>query len=533
MKDNSLYNKFWDEISESDEGKIINNIAYLKSQNRSSTIFPIFKNTSNKTHTKIVFLSYWLKKHGNNVIASLTIRDLKGNEIYKFFKIIVEFKSYTFIVSDFIKGIQNNFCGSVEIEIFSKNKPLYTFPAITVSFSNNSSSSLVHSCIRTYNQDENNSDYALNYPQTGFDVDFKEGNKNFIYFCGGSIKEYKINIKLKEGNLVKHYTRIIKNERYGQSHILFLEEIISIYDIKKFNKPKCSINHDLKDVFPRFYVGICHEFFAPTLTHTFFDTSLAEEYHCNNPNIDNLRVKNTMSNNLFDAAFSVPIYPINKFDTILKSYAQNITFTGKAIAFLYNCNGTLLFSRQLTEQEMIKLNDLSEINLGQFVIDAGIELNNLYSLRIGFIDINSPFPKRFKLGLNVRRRNANYGTNICFAPTVFSENILSKPFTRRWFPIGGPEKYIASIHNTVFNRFKCDEITKLTLEFVNHEGETIVRFFETQNNATLFIDENIDKSLINLLGDKGGWCMATSHSYLCDAYYFSMTKNQIGGDHAF
>ena len=530
MKNNSTYDKFWDEISESNESEIINNLIHLKSQNRSSAIFPIFKNTSNKTYTKIIFLSYWLKKHGNNVIASFIIRDLKGNELSKFFKTILKYKAYTFTVSDFIKGIQNNFCGSVEIEIFSKNKPLYTYPAITISFFNNSSSSLVHSCIRSYNHDENNSDYALNYSQTGFDVDFKEGNKNFIYFCGANRKEYRINIKLTEGIFVKHYSRIIKNERYGQSHILFLEEIISADDIYKFNKPKCSIDHDLIDVFPRFYVGICHHFFAPTLTHTFFDTSIAEEQHSIKPYINKLRVINTMSDNLFDAAFSMPIYPINKFDTILRSYAQNLTFTGKAIASLYNSKGTLMFSRHLNEQEIIELNDLSELNLDQFVIDAGLESNNCYSFRIGFID---NFPKRFKLGLNVKRKNANYGTNICFAPLVFSENILSKPFTRRWFPVGGSEKYIASVHNTVLNRLESDEITKLTLEFVNHKGETLVRCFEIKNNATLFINCSDDKSLIDLLGDKGGWCMATSQSYLCDAYYFSMAKKQIGGDHAF
>ncbi len=60
MTDNLIYDEFWDEIDSFDVSVIQNNKHLLKQKNRSSTIFPIFKNSH--IETSIQFLSYWLKK---------------------------------------------------------------------------------------------------------------------------------------------------------------------------------------------------------------------------------------------------------------------------------------------------------------------------------------------------------------------------------------------------------------------------------------------------------------------------------------
>lgn len=68
------YDKFWDNLSKLSKFEFENNINHLNSLNRSSTIFPVYFN--NNTKTKISFLSYWLKKHGNNVVILLTARNM-------------------------------------------------------------------------------------------------------------------------------------------------------------------------------------------------------------------------------------------------------------------------------------------------------------------------------------------------------------------------------------------------------------------------------------------------------------------------
>ena len=80
------------------------------------------------------------------------------------------------------------FCGSVEVEVFSKDPPLYSFPALTVSYEGIDSCSVVHSCIRTYNSGEVVNDHAITFPQTGFDVVLCKNNKNFVCFFGGNSK---------------------------------------------------------------------------------------------------------------------------------------------------------------------------------------------------------------------------------------------------------------------------------------------------------------------------------------------------------
>jgi len=77
------YEHFWSVIHELKTSDILENAEFLKPNNRSSTIFPIFKDRHTKTSIK--FLSYWLEKHGNSVIARLTIHDMLGAEINEHF----------------------------------------------------------------------------------------------------------------------------------------------------------------------------------------------------------------------------------------------------------------------------------------------------------------------------------------------------------------------------------------------------------------------------------------------------------------
>lgn len=523
------FETFWDDIDKISEADILNNINFLRSENRSSTIFPIYKDSSTKT--SIHFLSYWLKKHGNKVVARYIVRDLEGHELIRNHEIITVCKAYSFTVSDYFPLTEIGFCGSVEVEIFSKTAPYLTFPAVTVCYHGFSSCSVVHSCIRTYNKGETVTDYAIMFPQTGFDVELNKENRNFISFFGGYSKKYNLEIELVEENLIKKYSVEIDNVLYGQSHFIWLEDILPKSDLELLKKPKCLIYHDLKDVFPRFYVGIRSKSYAPTITHTFFDTSKAEEE--NKSSLSNLRAQNPDPINYFDASFSIPIFPVNDYDTVLRTYGQNLKFYGVSLVFIYTPEGELLYSRNLNIEEVFVMCGEGSLDLNKIIQNADLNRHKKYCVRFAYVNEKVPFPKRFKLGLNVKKKEASYGTNICFAPLVSSKKTFNKPFNRRWFPLGGEQKYVATIHNTTFDKSQSMDFTECNFEFFNHQQETFSRRINILKNGSVFLDVNQDKELSNFFGNEGGWCMVRSNTYHCDSYYFSMTEKQIGGDHAY
>ena len=524
------YEKFWDNLDELSSTQLIEDNLYLKPQNRSSTIFPLFFRTG--VETKIQFLSYWLKKHGNKVVIRLTRRNLNGEILNVDYKIITSYKANTFNISYFLDKEFCGFCGSLEIEVFSKSKPLFSFPAISLSFSDINNTSVVHSCIRTYNKNESINEYSLFFPQTGFDVDFNNGNNNYICFFGGKKKTYNLKIELSENNFLRVYKLKLKNNLYGKSHIIYLEDLVEENDKKLFNSPKCSIIHDLDDVFPRFYVGIINPKSIPTLTHTFFDTSKnANSYKDMNEEL--LRAKNTNPNDYFDSALSIPIFPINKFSTSLRSYAQNLEIKGMAFFSVYSIQGQKLFNRKLSDLELKDLSKIGDLDLVNIINEASLSTNVPYSLTLSFVNNKLAFPLRFKLGLNIKRKEMRLGSNICFSPKVINESLFSKPFSRRWFPLGGSQKFIATIHNTSFSRFNLNTKTKYKLEFINHKGELMNQEFNLKPNESLFINPSNDSNISEFLENSGGWCMTTGDTYSFDSYYFSMSDKLIGGDHAF
>lgn len=529
MSDTLGFEQFWNNLNFIDSSAVRSNQEFLRPENRSSTIFPVYKSSS--IITTIQFLAYWLKKHGNNVIVCLTSRSVEGEELDKKYEIITEYKAYTIQISDSFSDVENGFCGSLEVEVYSKKKPLYTFPAITVCYEGNGSSSLVHSCIRTYNQDEIVSDYAIMYPQTGFDTFIGNLTRNYLCFFGGKSSNYKLRIELVEANCSKSYDLDITNISYGQMHVIWLEDLIGSSDIGLFKSPKCSIHHDLKDVFPRFYVGILNDGLPPTLTHTFFDTSKAEEVV--NSNTWSLRASNQDNESCYDCAFSVPIFPSASFDTALRTYGQNLSFSGDAFLTIYTMQGEDVFSRSLSQAEIVNLCGFGNFDLSEILNSINLESDQYYCLKLAFVNKDLPFPKRFKLGLNVKRKAQDIGTNICFAPLVVSESILSKPFNRRWFPVGGLRGYVATVHNTSLVKRALSTGTESEFEFINHHGEALLRRINVKSNGSVLLDVAQDNELNDFLGKDGGWCMVTSKSCLTDSYYFSLMDKQIGGDHAY
>lgn len=523
------YNYFWDNLENAPLKKpeLIEN--FLTKENRSSTIFPIYTSVDHNIY--LAYFSYWPIKHGVNSLLKLTLRDDFGEIIKIKYHPITEVGIEKLNIKEkFNISLEKTFKLSLEAEVFTKEKPLYSFPALTIIYENKNSFSAVHSCIRTYNSNETVNDYALNLPQAGFDILFSNENKNYFCFIGGNKKSYELNLTLFFKELVIEEKIIINNSCYGKNHTVIIEDIFDTSSFEGFATLR--IEHDL-DVFPRFYCGIKNKNNVPTLTHTFFDTS-NEVLKKRNLEDSAKFCENIDSDEYFDSTFTIPIMPSSEYITELKTYGQNHSFEGKIHLFLKTSSGLTKQKFTLTEEEKEKWLSWSTFNITELLKKNNLETNEIKNLKIGFETNKNKFPIRFKMGLNISKKENNLiVTNICFAPLVQNKGTLEKPFTRRWLPIGGSKNIIGTLHNTCLEKSPKKQLSEIILKIYNSDKKLLIRKYQIENDTSLILDASKDKELSDFLNNEIGWCLAKIDSYMLDSYFFSTIGDQIGGDHAF
>ncbi len=283
-------------------------------------------------------------------------------------------------------------------------------------------------------------------------------------------------------------------------------------------------------------MGVVKAGFVPTLTHSFFDTSEKSFAIASpgNPPFLNLRSENEKPESNFDCALMVPVYPSDQYNTYLKTYSQNLMHESEIYLTAYSDLGEVLIKEKLDSKVASRFNLVSSFELQELLKFDKFFTSNRYSLHIGFThNSKQPFPKRFKLALDVRRIGSGLGSNICFAPLVVDKTTLSKPFNRRWFPLGGKERFIASVHNTSISRNGLGCSAKISCEFVNTSGDLLIREMCLTENSSLHLDTDGDNELSSFFRGETGWCLVNSNSYHCDSYYFATSGTLIGGDHAY
>jgi hypothetical protein len=99
--------------------------------------------------------------------------------------------------------------------------------------------------------------------------------------------------------------------------------------------------------------------------------------------------------------------------------------------------------------------------------------------------------------------------------------------------LGGNSNFIAVLHLTDFKKILGNKNFLVELNFVNHSGKIINRFYKCFENSSLLINIEKNKKIKELFNGQLGWCFATCKRYLIDGYFFTTTKEQIGGDHVF
>ena len=158
----------------------------LKPVFRSSAIFPVIHGSIT---TKILYLGYWLiKRQIPEVTILSTLRKDDGVIIKRNTTTVNVTKAFSIELKELLDNPNQNFQGSLELEVFSTKDMVFPFPAFVLCYYNNESSTMVHTVGRIYNNIEDlreNEDRRV--PEAGFDIYSDNLYRSFFAFTNGPI----------------------------------------------------------------------------------------------------------------------------------------------------------------------------------------------------------------------------------------------------------------------------------------------------------------------------------------------------------
>ena len=493
---------------------------------RASTLFPIYIQPGIKN--RINFLSYWkFKNKLDNVLMSLSFRDKQGQLLCSDeISIAGGPKSYDIDLNDFIDQHVTSstlgFAFSVEVEVFFEKEPLIKYPALVYCITNDNDSSVVHACLRSYNPSEIMPREICDSHQTGFDVFFEDPIINYIVLIGGSIQsEYCLNIIIHSANgeleLIESIT--LFNDGCKKLFQISINDLFDKDILNNIGLCKVSIKHDIKDIFPRFYVGSLSANKLPSLTHTFFDENKLS-------NKKATKISDTQ--NLF-TAFSFPLLDSTIFNTSISSYMANKFWDGRVVIKLLDSKGAVITVKELSSKDFELFQKISTLNIYDFFAHDKFYQDS-YSCKFElYADI---YPSRFKLGLNIAKIGAlSSGTNICFSPSIINDKTSSKEFSSTWCPIGGPSEFAAFFTNTWV--FGTKKVSKVEAHIFSVGGEELLLEFELLPDSSLQLSPIDNPTICSFLNGDLGYCFFKSSNPYFSAWYLSTGVSGVGGDHAF
>tara|TARA_B110000971_G_scaffold205238_1_gene227502 strand:+ start:3723 stop:5249 length:1527 start_codon:yes stop_codon:yes gene_type:complete len=504
----------------------------IKSVNRSSAIFPFI--VSKSFSTKVHFLSYWFLKRGiEKIQLVISLRCAKGKLLVrKNSSLDKTVKAHCISVCDYLKLGHKNIFGSIEIEVFSDQNLIYPYPAFVVNFETKNSSSFVHSCGRTFNNEFDKKNNTKFLPEeSGFDILPNTETKPFFSFVNSNEtllnKTISIQVVNVFGEILRKKIIIKKLNKYETKFIFFLDDNEKLF--LKDNKATIRIKHNFKNFFPRFLAGnLCNQLTRSSLTHSYYDVSKfnREEHYWKNTNkfffLDAVLSFPVFSVKIFFTEIVIyPIYPkTNGISFDLKLYKKN----GKNIKIIKNF---LKIPNLINAPIYIKINDLvlKNVNIK--------ELKDLVMAKL--IIKGKKIPARLKFGLNVGHKvKESMPCNICFNALLPSKRRMDKPTSFKWAPIFNKFNYKFYLFNASFlkNDFKK---TDISMKFWRQsDTKFITKKIKLYDNGTFLFNLNKNKKIKNFLKNKSGWVTIVGDSpYLTGFYFQDNSCNLVSGDHFF
>ena len=518
------------------------------SKNRSSSIFPLFSGKG--VRNKLVFQDYWSFKNSQSVQAFvMTLRDGSGQEVGAKTLKMGDLKAYSFDVYDLFDvetRETNQFDHSVEVEIFFLEKPLFNYPAIFIVYSHADGVGLVHSCLRSLDQDEELSPAIEELPQTGFDIFATQNCDTHILFNTAKTGNQEITFDFSDFSTGQHFSLSTNatSRASNQLHAINLSSLVRDKLGPCDSVFKASFNFKLYGIFPRYYIANVHHRangLAPGLTHSFFDQSNERPDTCENSYLPSLP-----TSKVHQSGLTVPVFMnrAREIQTNLICYESNSSSRVSAELSVCSENGEQIHTTPLASEDVASLKrlDLSEIVRPFFDKDGSDEA--IYSVNIRLKESQTRIPRRMKFALNVfHAGRESSGTNICFTALVIDDvKKVKKPFSTRWGPIGGDEDfmYVFQANDFWYDVYReteeqpIDHSLERLAEFnlFNSHGEN-KRFERPFNLGQTLVFSKADKEIADFLNGQTGTLMCKAPAPFLDGWVLSFKKEAIGGDHAF
>ena len=498
---------------------------------RSSAIFPFV--ISKNINTNIFFLGYWLiKRQIKEVTLLATIRESEGNILNRSKIEINQIKAYKISVKKLLPfKLQTKLLGSIELEIFSTKDMVYPYPAFVLNFEGKKTSSVVHTCGRIYNnQDDQIDNSSYKTEESGFDILDKKNYEPFFSFVNGSKKianqSVKLtlinNIGLKKNKNIKFKT--IKP--YETKIVKFLSK--KEKNFFKNGKGTVKIKHSFEGFFPRFLSGNFNKNLDESLiTHTYYDLSKIKN--------DDQYFLNKDKKNFYDSTASIPLFFKNRFYTELAIYPNLNPSNFDLNLELYDNTGKIISKIANITKINEKLNYPIYLNLNKLIEKSQVQLDKKknYFCRI-YSTSKKKIPYRVKFALNI----CNYSqdstpSNVCFNFQVSEKNFLKKKGTFKWGLLQNKNRSLLTLSNIGLGMKNKD--AKINLKFWNEYGDKCIeKNFILKGNASLWFDLNKEKKIKKFLNKKSGWVTAQCDNPNVNGWYFEIMKNNsIGADHLF
>lgn len=416
--------------------------------------------------------------------------------------------------------------GSVEVELYFSSKPRFTYPAISMVYSSQNSSSLVHTAARFLNKGEKVDDPFIAAPQTGFDVTLEETVDNyFVAFIGRvGILELEITLGSPPNEVRK---KITLRGNSGSLHVLDLN-FLDLGNLRKINnRPKVSIEAKQTDIFPRYFCMI-HEKSAPvpTLTHSFFDIRAAIS---RNPDLLEAATAQPIDKSMHSAAFLAPFFDPSKFETSIETYDCWAPFTGEVTVNLRSEKGKVLGTRRFNSEPGGFFQRRESIHVADLFTTEEVSLGGQVEM---IISVDGRIPIRQKIALNIRKREQSVGTNICFSPHTNPEPSQADALRHHWFPLGGPDQFVATLHNTCFSSTIIPS-RLFDIKIFTSKGKCIEIRKSLAPSSSLVLSPESLPAVFKQLNGQLGYAYVESKGMPFNSFFFSVKKDGVGGDHAF
>ena len=500
---------------------------------RSSAIFPVVKN-QNYT-SSIHFLGYWLlKRNISEVALVITLRNSDGNIILRKIESINSAKAFVVSLNKLLTEINfdtnQNFIGSIEIELNTTQDMVFPYPALVLEYHNEQFNTCVHTLGRIYNDFEDmkeNSESQV--PETGFDIHETDDLQSFLSFVNGPLDnsdgyiEYVITNSKSEKSTGNLHLGIINP---FETKIIFFKKYIQ--GLSKFldGKPgSISIKHNFQGFYPRFLVGnIQKSFPSISFTHSYYDCT-----SCTNDS-DYWDRNNEQH---FDSSAYVPVfYKDNQFTNLI--IYPNLSPSDLILQIdIHDEFGSKIFSDENFLEIKNNENKLLKINFNKIVSKLNLSNSNL-AAHIITNSKNIKIPARIKFGLDVgiSGQTSKLPCNICFNTRMGNPLLERKPGSFHWAPIFNGRNYVLALGN--FSSLKnYQKEANLELNFYRIEdSKTFTEKCTLKPNSEKRFTINDFK--LNDFIKSEGWVTIKADSPYIEGYYFNLNSSGlVSGDHFF